>query len=47
VIKVSESGIRSAEDISTLRKAGYTGFLVGEYLMKSRDRLGALRALLR
>ncbi len=47
VIKVSASGIRSAEDILTLRQAGYNGFLVGEHLMKSRDPLGALRALLR
>lgn len=47
VIKVSESGIRSAEDIRTLRQAGYSGFLIGEHLMKSRDPLGALRALLR
>lgn len=47
VIKVSESGIRSAEDIRTLRQAGYSAFLVGEHLMRSRDPLGALRSLLR
>lgn len=47
VIKISESGIRSAEDIRMLREAGYNGFLVGEHLMRSRDPLGALRALLR
>ncbi len=46
-IKISESGIRSAEDIRMLREAGYNGFLVGEHLMRSRDPLGALRALLR
>ncbi len=47
VIKVSESGIRSANDIRALREAGYQGFLVGEHLMRSRDPLGALQALLR
>jgi indole-3-glycerol phosphate synthase len=47
VIKVSESGIRSAEDIRALRQAGYNAFLVGEHLMRSRDPLGALRSLLR
>ncbi len=46
-IKISESGIRSAEDIRMLHDAGYNGFLVGEHLMRSRDPLGALRALLR
>jgi indole-3-glycerol phosphate synthase len=47
VVKVSESGIRSAEDIHTLRQAGYNAFLIGEHFMRSRDPLGALRALLR
>ena len=35
VLKVSESGIRSARDIERLREAGYQAFLVGEHLMKS------------
>jgi indole-3-glycerol phosphate synthase len=47
VIRISESGIRSAEDIRMLQDAGYNGFLVGEHLMRSRDPLGALQALLR
>jgi len=34
---ISESGIRTAQDIATLRAAGYSAFLVGEHLMKSAD----------
>jgi indole-3-glycerol phosphate synthase len=45
VLKVSESGIRSARDIERLRAAGYRAFLVGEHLMKSADPAEALRAL--
>jgi indole-3-glycerol phosphate synthase len=45
VVKVSESGIRDAGDIARLRAAGYTAFLVGEHLMKSRDPASALRKL--
>lgn len=47
VIKVSESGIRSAQDVQKLRQAGYDAFLVGEHLMRSRDPAQALRDLLR
>jgi indole-3-glycerol phosphate synthase len=47
ILRVSESGIRHAEDIRKLRDAGYHAFLVGEHLMRSRDPLGAMRALLR
>jgi indole-3-glycerol phosphate synthase len=46
VLKVSESGIRSARDIERLRQAGYQAFLVGEHLMKSADPAAAVRALL-
>lgn len=45
VVRVSESGIHDARDISTLRAAGYTAFLVGEHLMKSGDPEKALGAL--
>jgi indole-3-glycerol phosphate synthase len=45
VLKVSESGIRSAPDIQRLREAGYQAFLVGEHLMKSDDPAEAVRAL--
>jgi len=46
VVRVAESGIRSAADIQRLRGAGYQAFLVGEHLMKSGDPAQALRALL-
>ncbi len=46
ITKVSESGIRSAEDIRKLTEAGFDAFLVGEHLMRSRDPAQALRALL-
>ena len=45
VLKVSESGIHSAQDVQRLREAGYQAFLVGEHLMKSGDPAQALRAL--
>jgi indole-3-glycerol phosphate synthase len=46
VVRVSESGIHSSDDVGQLRSAGYQAFLVGEHLMKSGDPVGALRALL-
>jgi indole-3-glycerol phosphate synthase len=45
LLKVSESGIHSAGDISRLMDAGYQAFLVGEHLMKSSDPAGTLREL--
>jgi len=45
VLKVSESGIASAADIRKLRGAGFDAFLVGERLMKSPNRIEALREL--
>jgi indole-3-glycerol phosphate synthase len=45
VIKVSESGIHSNDDVRKLHSAGYDAFLVGEHLMKSKDPAAALRAL--
>ena len=47
VIKVSESGIRTAGDVRKLRQAGYDAMLVGEHLMRSRDPAKALRNLLK
>ncbi|HEY1243100.1 MAG TPA: indole-3-glycerol phosphate synthase TrpC [Bryobacteraceae bacterium] len=44
-LRVSESGIHDADDIATLRAAGYTAFLVGEHLMKSGDSVAALKKL--
>lgn len=37
MMKVSESGISSAEKIRELRAAGFQGFLIGEYFMQSSD----------
>jgi indole-3-glycerol phosphate synthase len=45
VVKVAESGIRSAEDIARLRAAGYQAFLIGESLMRADSPGEALRAL--
>lgn len=45
VVRISESGIHDAADVARLRAAGYTGFLVGEHLMKSGDPAEALRRL--
>ncbi|MDQ3011488.1 MAG: indole-3-glycerol phosphate synthase TrpC [Acidobacteriota bacterium] len=42
---VSESGIRTREDIDRLRTAGFHAFLVGEELMRAGDEGAALRAL--
>lgn len=45
LLRVSESGIHSAEDVKTLRSAGYRALLVGEHLMRSADPAVALEAL--
>ena len=36
-LKISESGIDSAESINNLRSYGFNGFLVGENFMKTKD----------
>lgn len=46
LLKVSESGIHTAEDVRRLMEAGYQAFLVGEHLMKAPDAAAAIRALL-
>ncbi|HEX9199602.1 MAG TPA: indole-3-glycerol phosphate synthase TrpC [Acidobacteriaceae bacterium] len=46
VVRVAESGIRSASDIATMQAAGYDAFLVGESLMREPDPGAALAALL-
>lgn len=43
---VSESGIKTREDIGRLQKVCVQGFLVGESLMREQDVGGALRRLL-
>ena len=47
VVKVAESGIRSAEDVARLRSARYDAFLVGESLMRASAPGEALRELMR
>ena len=47
ILRVSESGIRTADDIKRLADAGYSAFLIGESLMKQADPGGALAKLLR
>ena len=42
---VSESGIRTADDLKRLRAAGVKAVLVGETLMRAADPAAALRAL--
>jgi indole-3-glycerol phosphate synthase len=46
VVTVAESGIRTTEDITKLRAAGYDAFLVGEALMREPDPAAALVRLL-
>ena len=45
-LKVAESGIRGARDLSRLRDGGFDAFLVGETLVKARDPGLELRRLL-
>jgi indole-3-glycerol phosphate synthase/phosphoribosylanthranilate isomerase len=46
VVRVAESGVRTAADVRRLSAAGYGAFLVGETLLKSGDGAKALRYLL-
>ena len=45
VIRVSESGIFTRDDVMRLQAAGYAAFLVGEHLVKSGDPAQAIREL--
>lgn len=45
IVFVSESGIKDAEDIRTLRKAGVNAVLVGEALMREKDKKAKLAEL--
>ncbi len=47
VVRVTESGISTHEDIVRLRKAGFDAFLIGESLMRQPDPGAALAALLK
>jgi indole-3-glycerol phosphate synthase len=46
-VAVSESGLRSAQDLAGLRAAGFDAFLIGEHLMREADPGAGLRRLLR
>jgi indole-3-glycerol phosphate synthase len=46
VLRVAESGIRTAADISSLRVGGYNAFLIGEALMRQTEPAVALALLL-
>jgi indole-3-glycerol phosphate synthase len=47
VIAVSESGLKSAEDIQRMRALGYNAFLIGERFMTSNDPGAALAEIIR
>lgn len=46
IVAVSESGLRSSNDLVRLRQLGYRAFLIGERLMTEDDPAGELRTLL-
>jgi indole-3-glycerol phosphate synthase len=45
-IAVSESGLRSSEELRKLRAAGFDAFLIGESFMRQADPGAALRRLI-
>ncbi len=45
-LAVSESGLRTHEDLARLRRAGFDAFLVGEHLMRCADSGEPLKALI-
>ncbi|HKN60160.1 MAG TPA: indole-3-glycerol phosphate synthase TrpC [Candidatus Acidoferrales bacterium] len=45
-VAVSESGLRTHEDLVRLRRGGFDAFLIGEHLMKSADPAEPLRQFL-
>lgn len=47
VIAVSESGLRTGDDLRRLRAAGFDAFLIGEFLMQAMNPAEALKNLLR
>lgn len=46
VCKVSESGISNAAIVKELRKAGFSGFLIGEHFMKDENPGNALSSFI-
>jgi indole-3-glycerol phosphate synthase len=45
VIRVAESGIKTRADVDRLRASGFDAFLVGESLLRQKDRAAAVRQL--
>jgi indole-3-glycerol phosphate synthase len=45
-IAVSESGLRTYDDLARLQRAGFDAFLIGEHVMQSADPAAALQALM-
>ncbi|MDI4585000.1 indole-3-glycerol phosphate synthase TrpC [Oenococcus sp. UCMA 14587] len=45
VLFVSESGIQTATDIANLKKAGVNAVLIGETMMRAKDKIAALEKL--
>ncbi len=45
-IRVSESGIKTRDDVERLAAAGFDAVLVGESLLRQNDRAAAVRSLL-
>lgn len=45
VMRIAESGIRSAADAQRMRSAGFDAVLVGEHLLRQEDRVTAVRDL--
>jgi indole-3-glycerol phosphate synthase len=46
VVKIAESGVESAGDVAALARAGFDAVLVGEALLRKRDRGAAVAELL-
>ena len=46
ILFVAESGIRTAEDVRALKAAGVNGVLIGETLMRSRDKKATLQGFM-
>ena len=47
VVRIAESGIRTADDIKMLRAAGADGFLIGETLMREENPGNKLKELMK
>ena len=45
IVAVAESGLKSHQDVRQMRAAGYSAFLIGEWLVTQNDPAAALRAV--